>query len=103
VSSNRDEISEAVTLYYGRDSEFFQPGAPFPQRLIDRFGSEKARALERKIKSIVTTLPSADQVMKCSDGMAVFNLAKAFLERHHPELDEQAVRDLSNEFSFWWK
>jgi hypothetical protein len=103
VSAERNEISEAVTVYYGRDSEFFQPGAPFPQRLIDRFGSDKARNLERKIKLIVMALPSADEVMKCSDEMAVFNLAKAFLERNHPELDDQAVHDLSNEFSFWWK
>jgi hypothetical protein len=48
-------------------------------------------------------LPSGDEVMKCGDDMAVFNLARTFLQRHYPELDEQAVRDLSNEFSFWWK
>jgi hypothetical protein len=103
VSSVRNEISEAVTLYYGRDSEFFQPGAPFPQRLIDRFGLEKARHLECKIKLMVMALPSGDEVMKCSDDMAVFNLARTFLQSHYPELDQQAVCDLSNEFSFWWK
>jgi hypothetical protein len=103
VSSVRNDISQAVTLYYGRDSENVQPGAPFPQRLIDRFGLEKARHLECKIKLIVMALPSGDEVMKCEDGMAVFNLAHTFLQQHYPELDDQAVRDLSNEFSFRWK
>jgi len=48
-------------------------------------------------------LPSGDEVMKCRDNMAVFNLARTFLQQHDPELDDQAVHDLSNEFSFWWK
>jgi hypothetical protein len=103
VNSARNDISEAVTLYYGRDSKFFQPGGPFSQKLIDRFGLEKGGELERKIKLMVMDLPSDEEVMQCADGMAVFNLAKAFLRRKYPELDEQAVCDLSNEFSYWWK
>lgn len=103
MNAGRNEISEAVTLYYGSESKFYQPAGPFPPKLIERFGLEKGRELEQKIKLMVADLPSDEQVMQCADDLAIFNLAKAHLRKKWAELDEQAICDLSNEFSFWWK
>ena len=73
------------------------------QAVVDEFGPEEAGRLLPYLKSLVEEMNHVSidwDVNSLQTGAEVY---ADYVRRHHPELSDDAVIQLRNAFSYWWK
>jgi hypothetical protein len=71
--------------------------------VIDEFGHAEAETLIPYLKGLVAEMNKISIDWSENSLQSGADLYAEFIRRQHPELSEEAVIQLRNAFSYWWK
>lgn len=96
-----DDVSLALVIFLGYGVE------PYPKedpaRIEKEFGSERASALEERVRPILSEFAALKPDWSRHSLAAAAEWAGKEMKRRHPELSEESIRAMSWIFTWRWK
>lgn len=96
-----DDVSLALVKFLGYGVE------PYPKedaaRIEKEFGSERAPALEERVRPILSELAALNPDWSRHSLVAAAEWAGREMRRRHPELSEEGIKAMSWIFTWRWK
>jgi hypothetical protein len=96
-----DDVSLALVKFLGYGVE------PYPKedaaRIEKEFGSERAAALEERVRPILKEFAALKPDWSRHSLVAAAEWAGQEMKRRHPELSEESIRAMSWIFTWQWK
>jgi hypothetical protein len=102
MSVQGNDLSDAIALYFGLGT------SRTPQRdrnkLIARFGVERAAELEAQIYSLIMeTAPLEGQLFKEEELGSAMGKIRAFIQARHPQITNRALDAFEWALSWTWR
>jgi hypothetical protein len=94
------DLDEAIVLYLGWDRKVIPRLGPYPARLVERFGTEYAAALEKDVR---VALRQIDELLPDFTRQNLDSAADAAVKRLaalRPDLGQETLAALRN--AYWW-
>jgi hypothetical protein len=94
-------LSEAVLTYVWGTGDRSWPSRD-PEAVQRRFGEETSDFLPR-VLAVFALVDATPPLWQTEDLMTATNRMEALVREQHPELSDDAVRAIGNEYHFAWK